>query len=57
MPALHWAITSSGPETMNSGEPTTGSSSELASEAGNGIRSLPLQRKAGYAGARPLMLI
>ena len=44
MPALHWAITSSGPETMNSGEPTTGSSSELASEAGNGIRSLPLNR-------------
>ncbi|GAA4413990.1 hypothetical protein GCM10023089_32520 [Quisquiliibacterium transsilvanicum] len=24
MPALHWAITSSGPEMMNSGEPTTG---------------------------------
>ena len=24
MPALHWAITSSGPETMNSGEPITG---------------------------------
>ena len=44
MPALHWAITSSGPETMNSGDPTTGSSSELASEAGNGIRSLPLNR-------------
>ena len=57
MPALHWAITSSGPETMNSGDPTTGSSSELASEAGNGIRSLPLQRKAGCAGARLLMLI
>ena len=36
-PALHWAITSSGPETMNSGDPTTGSSSELASEAGSGI--------------------
>jgi hypothetical protein len=41
MPALHWAITSSGPDTMNSGEPTTGSSSVSASEAGNGIRFLP----------------
>ena len=39
MPALHWAMTSSGPDTMNSGEPTTGSSSELASDAGNGIQS------------------
>ena len=49
MPALHWAITSSGPETMNSGEPTTGSSSELASEAGNGMRSLP------FENARPAL--
>src|SRR5829696_6540445 len=48
-PALHWAITSSGPETINSGEPTTGSSSVSTSEAGNGIRFLPLQRKAGGA--------
>src|SRR5689334_3082528 len=50
-PALHWAMTSSGPDTMNSGEPTTGSSSELASEAGNGIpfllcRARPVVRSA-----------
>jgi hypothetical protein len=34
---------------MKSGDPTTGSSSVLASEAGNGIRSLPLNR----GGNRP----
>src|SRR6266851_7345711 len=37
MPALHWAMTSSGPDTMNSGAPTTGSSSRPCSEAGSGI--------------------
>jgi hypothetical protein len=32
-------MTNSGPDTMNSGAPTTGSSSESASDAGNGIQS------------------
>ena len=41
MPALHCAITSSGPETINSGEPRTGSESEFARDAGSDIRNLP----------------
>ena len=56
MPALHWAMTSSGPETMNSGEPTTGSSSVLTSEAGNGIQFLPLQRGSRRWSGTRLML-
>ena len=46
-PALHWAMTSSGPDTMNSGEPTTGSSSVSTSEAGNGIQFIPSMQEAG----------
>jgi hypothetical protein len=38
---LHCAMTSSGPETMNIGEPTTGNSSDLASVAGSDISAFP----------------
>src|SRR5260370_38412222 len=57
-PAWHWAITSSGPDTMNNGDPRTGSSSVSASDAGNGIQSSlgvrgrradPLQPALAYA--------
>jgi hypothetical protein len=34
---LHWAITSSGPETMNNGEPITGSRNRPSSTLGKGI--------------------
>ena len=49
-PALHWAMTSSGPDTMKSGEPTTGSSSVSTSEAGNGIPFIPSKREPGNGG-------
>ena len=40
-----------GPETMNSGEPITGSSSVSTSEAGNGIQFIPSKESA--ASGRP----
>ena len=46
-PALHWAMTSSGPDTMKSGEPTTGSSRLSTSEAGSGMQFFPSKRKTG----------
>ena len=48
---MHWAMTNSGPDTMNSGEPTTGSSSESASDAGNGIQSSLRGFEAGERSA------
>src|SRR5437763_7113387 len=50
MPALHWAITSSGPETMNSGEPSTGSSRWSLSEAGSDMANVPSGRWGREAG-------
>jgi hypothetical protein len=39
MPALHWAMTNSGPEAMNRGAPSTGSSSRPLSKTGSGMVS------------------
>jgi hypothetical protein len=40
MPALHWAMTSSGVEAMNIGEPMTGRLRRSRNEAGIGMKSL-----------------
>src|ERR1700733_400555 len=47
IPALHWAMTSSGPDTMNNGAPTTGNWSRPFSDTGSGMMSSFSDRRPG----------